>query len=123
VAAEAISNSPGSSADLTSEGEGRIVAHTGKLQGEEYLEDKEGYETGRDSVEVDGYYYATSDYFGEQWVALIVRHRQPTADTPTVVDDTNSTSSMKSRRCQLQIIYPTSRASTSFRVQHNRLAV
>jgi len=65
LAAEATPTSPGSLAGLTSGEEERLVAHTGKAQGEEYLENEGECEIGRDSVEVDGFYYPTSDYFGE----------------------------------------------------------
>lgn len=84
LSADAIPTSPGSLADLTSGGWDRLVAHTGKVQREEYLEDE--CETRRNFIEVDGYYYATSDYFGDQWVATIVSHRQSTAITPAVAD-------------------------------------
>lgn len=64
------------------------MAHTGKVQREEYLEDEGEHEIGRDSIEVNGYYYPTSDYFGERWVDLIVSHRQLTTVTPAVADET-----------------------------------
>jgi len=49
--------------------------------------DSEG-ETGRDFIEVDGQYYAANEYFGEQWVALIVSRRQSTAIAPALADHT-----------------------------------
>lgn len=63
LTADATPTPPSSLADSISEGEDRLVANTGKVEGEEYL--KEECETGRDTIEVDSFYYTTSNYFGD----------------------------------------------------------